>query len=101
MAEDSLLSDAPNSNICSSHISFLCGVRASWFNARFLKVSCSNRGDVSDDIGISVSQTSPVDRVFPGIVSRSDQPEVVMKLSHQPGEIAHAARDVLIKIAAV
>jgi hypothetical protein len=43
----------------------------------------------------------PTDYVLASVISRHHKPEIVVKLSHQPREVAHAPGNVLIEIAAV
>src|SRR5208282_855998 len=81
-AGDWPLSDAPNSNKFSSHISFRTGVRSSWFNSGLTEVSRSNSCHVGNNVGISIGEVSFADYDFTSIISGSHQPEIVMKLLH-------------------
>ncbi len=95
------MSDAPNSNKFSSHISFRTGIRSSWFDSGLAEVSCSNSCHVGNYVGISIGEVSFANYDFTGIISGSHEPEIVMKLLHQPCEVAHPSGNVLVDTAPV
>src|SRR5438309_22281 len=50
---------------------------------------------------LSTDRPAAGDDVLTSVVAGCHKPEIVMKQAHQPGQIAHSARDVLVDIAAI
>ncbi len=70
-------------------------------NTGLQQVSGSDSRYIRNDICVVIGQPTASNNVLARVIAGSHEPEIVVKQTHQPGQVPHTARDVLIDIATI